>query len=219
MELLQIQFSLLLNTTDQLTPKAGSLKMAVPAGMDTAHLTDHPLLTVLQQQKMAALANTALEKAKLLPDINIGYSNTSIRGMGADNIVYGSGNRFGAAMLGVGIPIFAGAQKARINSSRALERVSENNYQLQLQTLETQYKTAVTQYLAGLQSVAYFEKTALPNADLIVRTANKQFLNGEINYLEWVMLSNQSIVIENNYLDALKMLNESLIHITYLLSK
>ena len=168
---------------------------------------------------MAATANTALEKAKLLPDINIGYSNASIRGVGADNIVYGSSHRFSAAMLGIGIPIFAGAQKARINSSRALERVSENNYQLQLQVLETQYKTAVTQYMAGLQSVAYFENTALPNAELIVKTANKQFLNGEINYLEWVMLSNQSIVIENNYLDALKMLNESLIHITYLLSK
>lgn len=219
MELLQIQFNLLLNTTDPLTPKMGALKMAVPAGMDSAYLADHPLLTVLQQQKMAATANTALEKAKLLPDINIGYSNASIRGVGADNIVYGSSHRFSAAMLGIGIPIFAGAQKARINSSRALERVSENNYQLQLQVLETQYKTAVTQYMAGLQSVAYFEKTALPNAELIVKTANKQFLNGEINYLEWVMLSNQSIVIENNYLDALKILNESLIHITYLLSK
>jgi cobalt-zinc-cadmium resistance protein CzcA len=219
MELLQIQFSLLLNTTESLTPKTGSLKMTVPAGMDSAYLADHPLLTVLQQQKMAATANTALEKAKLLPDINIGYTNASIRGIGADNIVYGSGNRFSSAMLGIGIPIFAGAQKARINSSRAFERVSENNYQLQLQTLEAQYKTAITQYLAGLRSVDYFEKTALPNADLIVKTANKQFLNGEINYLEWVMLSNQSIVIENNYLDALKMLNESLIHITYLLSK
>ena len=219
MALLQIQFNLLLNTTDPLTPKPGALKMTVPAGMDSAYLADHPLLTVLQQQKMAATANTALEKAKLLPDINIGYSNASIRGIGADNIVYGSGHRFNSAMLGIGIPIFAGAQKARINSSRAFERVSENNYQLQLQTLETQYKTAVTQYMAGLQSVAYFEKTALPNAELIVKTANKQFLNGEINYLEWVMLSNQSIVIENNYLDALKMLNESLIHITYLLSK
>lgn len=219
MELLHIQFSLLLNTADPLTPQAGSLKMTVPAGIDSAYLADHPLLTVLQQQKMAATANTALEKAKLLPDINIGYSNTSIRGIGADNIVYGSGHRFSAGMLGIGIPIFAGAQKARVNSSRAFERVSENNYQLQLQALETQYKTAVTQYMASLQSVAYFEKTALPNADLIVKTANKQFLNGEINYLEWVMLSNQSIVIESNYLDALKMLNESLIHITYLLSK
>lgn len=219
MELLQIQFNLLLNTTDPLTPKVGALKMAVPAGMDSAYLADHPLLTALQQQKMAATANTALEKARLLPDINIGYSNASIRGVGADNIVYGSGHRFSAAMLGIGIPIFAGAQKARINSARAFERVSENNYQLQLQALETQYKTAVTQYMASLQSVAYFEKTALPNADLIVKTANKQFLNGEINYLEWVMLSNQSIVIESSYLDALKMLNESLIHITYLLSK
>lgn len=219
MELLHIQLRLLLNTTELLEPASVSLKVPVPPGMDSSNLSGHPLLTILQQQKIAATANTELEKARLLPDLNIGYLNTSIRGVGADNIVYGSGTRFSSATIGIGIPIFAGSQKAKISSSRAYERITETNYQLQLQTLESQYKTAVTQYMAGVQSVAYFEKTALPNASLITRTANKQFLNGEINYLEWVMLSNQSIVIENSYLDALKLLNESLIHITYLLSK
>lgn len=219
MELLHIQLRLLLNTTELLEPQSVSLKVPAPAGMDSSNLSGHPLLTILQQQKIAATANTELEKARLLPDLNIGYSNASIRGVGADNIVHGSGTRFNSAMIGIGIPIFAGAQKAKISSSRAYERIAETNYQLQLQTLESQYKTAVTQYMAGVQSVAYFEKTALPNASLITQTANKQFLNGEINYLEWVILSNQSIVIENSYLDALKLLNESLIHITYLLSK
>lgn len=219
MELLHIQLRLLLNTTEQPEPESVSLKVPVPAGMDSGKLSGHPLLTILQQQKIAATANTELEKARLLPDLNIGYSNASIRGVGADNIVYGSGTRFSSALIGIGIPIFAGSQKAKISSSRAYERIAETNYQLQLQTLESQYRTAVTQYLAGVQSVAYFEKTALPNASLITQTANKQFLNGEINYLDWVMLSNQSIVIENSYLDALKLLNESLILITYLLSK
>lgn len=219
MELLQIQLRLLLNTTELLEPQATSLKVPAPPGMDSSNLSGHPLLTILQQQKIAATANTELEKARLLPDLNIGYSNASIRGVGADNIVYGSGTRFSSAMIGIGIPIFASSQKAKISSSRAYERIAETNYQVQLQTLESQYRTAVTQYMAGLQSVAYFEKTALPNAGLITQTANKQFLNGEINYLEWVMLNNQSIMIENSYLDALKALNESLIHITYLLSK
>lgn len=219
MDLQHIQFRLLLNSTYNLEPQPGSLKIPAPTAMDSSTLAGHPLLSVLQQQKVAAVANTELEKARLLPDLNIGYSNASIRGIGADNIVYSSSNRFSSALIGIGIPIFAGSQKAKINSSKAFERISETNYQLQLQTLENQYKTALTQYTTGLQSIAYFEHTALPNADLITKTANKQFLNGEINYLEWVMLSNQSILIENNYLDAVKLVNESLIQITYLLSK
>ena len=53
---------------------------------------------------------------------------------------------------------------------------------------------------------------------LILETANKQFINGEINYLDWVMLTNQAINIQSNYLDAIKNLNESIIQINYFLT-
>ena len=65
----------------------------------------------------------------------------------------------------------------------------------------------------------YFEKTALKNASVIFETSNKQFVNGEINYLEWVMLTNQAISIQSEYVDAIKNLNETIIQINYLNNK
>jgi cobalt-zinc-cadmium resistance protein CzcA len=59
----------------------------------------------------------------------------------------------------------------------------------------------------------------MPEANIIRQTADKQFINGEINYLEWVMLNNQAIVIKNNHLDIIKVLNESIINLNYLNSK
>lgn len=218
-EVAKLQFQLLLNTTVKFEPEFESPKLQAQVIIDSATIAGHPLLSVLKQQKATANANTQLEKSKLLPDLNIGYSNMSMKGMGADNVQYGSSSRFSTAIVGVGIPLFSSSQKAKINASKAYERISENNYQQQFQVLETQYRSLLVQYQTNLQAVNYYEKTALPNAGLIIQTANKQFANGDINYLEWVMLTNQSTAIQSSYLDALRSLNESIIAINYLLSK
>ncbi|MDZ7647871.1 MAG: TolC family protein [Cytophagales bacterium] len=63
------------------------------------------------------------------------------------------------------------------------------------------------------------EQTGLTNATLISDTANKQFANGGINYLEWVMLTNQAISLRNEYLIAVNNLNESIIQLNYFIYK
>ena len=68
----------------------------------------------------------------------------------------------------------------------------------------------------NLETIQYFENTGLKNANIITETAKKQFANGEINYLDFVMLINQSIAIQNNYIDAVKLLNDTIIQINYL---
>ena len=66
--------------------------------------------------------------------------------------------------------------------------------------------------------VKELEEVALPNGLIIFETAQKQFINGDINYLEWAMLVNQSISIKSDYQDAILRLNESAINLSYLLN-
>jgi cobalt-zinc-cadmium resistance protein CzcA len=54
---------------------------------------------------------------------------------------------------------------------------------------------------------------------IIIETANKQFANGDINYLDFVMLTNQAITIQNNYIEAVKALNDSIIALSFITSK
>ena len=61
-----------------------------------------------------------------------------------------------------------------------------------------------------------FKETGLKNADLITKTANLQLANGEINYLDWVQLINQSTNVRSDYVDATKSLNQSIIQLNYL---
>ena len=218
-ELAKLQFQLLLNTEINYEPSATNAKIEFPFSLDSALVSQHPLLKVFQQQKLVATVNTTLEKSRLLPNLSLGINSMSIRGTGADNMTYDATTRFNSAQIGVGIPIFAGAQKARIDASKVFETITDNNFQQQFQQLKKDYQNAFLQYQTNLHAVNYFENTGLKNANLIVTTANKQFINGDINYLDWVVLINQSIAIQSNYLDAIKMLNESIILINYLTSK
>ncbi len=218
LEVLQLQFQLLLNTQTVYLPQADNPKMIFTALLDTSAISNHPQLKVLQQQKTISLVNTKLEKSKLLPNLNLGYSNQSITGNGNDNNFYLSSYRFQSVQFGVGLPLFFASQKAKINSAQMLQLISENNYQIGLQNLKTEYQTAYKNYQTQSETVKYFEQTALQNASTITTAANQQFGNGEINYLEWTMLINNAVAIQSNYTDAVKELNQTIIQLNYLTS-
>lgn len=214
----KLQFQLLLNSTQYYEPAASMLKMTPPMFADSNAILQHPTLKILQQQKVLAYSAMRLERSRLLPDINFGYYNMSMRGTGADNLQYTRATRFSSAQIGVGIPLFFGSQKSKISASKANRLIAENAFTQQQQLLETQMELAAVQYKSNLRTINYFEEVALPNSILITQTANKQFVGGEISYLEWVMLTNQAVSVQNNYLDAVKLLNETIISIQFLTS-
>jgi cobalt-zinc-cadmium resistance protein CzcA len=218
-ELILLQFKLVLNTSTSFIPTESSSKLNLEVSTDKSLLNQHPSLKIIEQQKKTSLINQKLEKSRLMPDLNFGYYNMTMKGTGSDNVTYNSNTRFQSLQFGLGIPLFFGAQKAKINSSKINQTISENNYLQEMNLLQSQFNAAIRQYQSNLATVNYFENTALKNASLISETANKQFNNGELNYLEWVMLTNQAISIRSNYLDAVKNLNETTIQINYLISK
>ena len=95
----------------------------------------------------------------------------------------------------------------------------EANYQAEWRTFKTRYIEIFIQYSNHLQNVNYFETTALKNADIITRTAQKQLDNGSINYLEWVQLVNQAIDVRNDYIEAVRLLNHFINQLNYFTGK
>ena len=159
------------------------------------------------------------EVSNVQPSITLGYSSATISGTGADNILYDQSTRFQSAQLGFGIPIFGGAQRAKVKASKVAETIAENDLQNGIMQLHQQFSNALLQYREHLKQLEYYEKTALPNAKIISNTANKQFYNGAINYLDWVMLMHQSIAIQNDYINTVMLYNDAIIQLTYLTSK
>ncbi len=219
LELLQLQLMLLLNSNTAFIPRENSLKINSADGVDSSQVAQHPQLKIFEQQKKISFLNQKLERSKLLPDLTLGYYSMTMRGTGADNITYPSSSRFQAFQVGVGIPVFFGSQRAKINASKVSRSIAENSFQQESNLMQNQFKSTVAQYSTNLATVNYYETSALKDAALILEAAQKQFNNGEINYLDWVLLTNQAIGIQSNYLDAVKNLNETIIQINYLIFK
>lgn len=228
MQLIQLQqekiivkskFQLLLNSDTNFIPKVTNLKLTLDKTIDSAMVTQNPILKVLEHQKKVSIALTKLEKSKLLPNLTVGYNNVSIIGTGSNDVVYDKSTRFQSGQIGLGIPIFGGSQKAKIAASKIMESISENEYQREKLMLQMQFQNAVSQYQNYIEKIDYFEKTALPNSKIIIETANKQFYNGDINYLDWVMLINQSITIKSDYIDTIIQHNDIIIQLNFLTSK
>lgn len=89
------------------------------------------------------------------------------------------------------------------------EKIAENNYHLALNNLNMQYKQYTIQYQNALKETDYFQNDGLKNAETILKTANLQFYNGEINYLDYVLLVNQALDIRNRSIDSVKKLNDA----------
>ena len=217
-EIKQLEFQLTLNTSTLFIPSEENYIIKI-ADLNIFDLENSPRIQFLQQQKQIAAANTQWQQSKLLPDLVFGYNNNSFRGTGADDKFYTASNRFHSVQLGVGISLFNGAQKAKINASKINEAIADNTFLLGLQTLQNERERILMEYKKYVQTAAWYEDTALKSAETISSTVTKQFVNGDINYLEWVMLINQSVAIKSQYLDVIKSLNEAINQLNYLNNK
>ncbi|GEM66837.1 acriflavine resistance protein B [Sphingobacterium mizutaii NBRC 14946 = DSM 11724] len=208
---LQLQFSWLLNSETEYLPLENSRPVLL-----LQENASHPLLHVLEQQKTVAGKQTEVEKSRLLPDLQIGYNLNSFKGMGPDDKLYSATPQFQSVMVGVGIPIFSGGQKARIHASKVAESIAENDWHNTEFALEKKQQQLKQMYQTNLEIINRYETDELKNADIITKTAQQQFINGEINYLEFVMLVNQAVLLKSNYADALLKLNESVVELNYI---
>lgn len=209
-EIVRLEFQLLLNSEEAFLPEEAVLK----AVLEENKIEENPQLKLFEHQKKIFSAETSALKSKLLPEIIMGYNNNSFKGIGLDDA-----KRFHSLQVGLGIPLFGGSQKAKINASKLAEKLAESNYQTQVLNLKNEYNKLMVQHKANLEIVNYFETLNNKNSKTITDVANKQFINGEINYLDYVILINQAIAVQNSYIEAVKTLNETIISINYLNSK
>ncbi len=214
-----MKFQLLLNSNDKLIPEPSNQLLEAPVSRDTTVAPSHPLVKILEKQKQISLASEKLERSRLMPDLVVGYNLMSIKGTGPDNIYYDDETRFGSVQIGVGIPLFFGAQRSKIKAARFMTTIAANSYESGVKNFKNQLVSAFRQLDVSRERLSYYQNDGFKNAGRVVEIANAQFTNGEINYLEWTMLMNNATVLRTGYADAVYELNSAIIEINYLTTK
>ena len=212
-----LQFKTVLNCKTDCQPDSQtSLRATLNAVSDTGRLLQHPLILLKNQQMLTSGRELKLARAKFLPDLMLAYNNMTMRGTGADDNYYNGRTRFQSAQFGLGLPLFYGTQKARVRSAEINSKEVALQSEMQQKDLHLQHASYVSRYQATVEILDYYEREGLLNARSVSAAAEKQFLEGQINYLEFVVLVNQATALENDYYNNVRDYNEAIIQLNYL---
>lgn len=210
----------LLNTDENILIDSSHLKLNLL--IDTNGFNTHPYIDILQHASSIAKYNLGINKHMLLPDIFAGYINQSFQGwQKVDNQerYYSINNKFGSYQLGIGIPLFWGAQKARIVSANTNYKVAQLENEYKKQKFYLDYNAQKKQYDNLISKVSEYENVLLRNAEVIISTAGLQYIKGEIHYLNYSILLQQAYDIYSQYYSAVSSLNTTIIELQYYLQK
>ena len=72
------------------------------------------------------------------------------------------------------------------------------------------------QYNKNTASLKYSQTSALPNADLLLKQANKGYLEGDTDYSQYLMAIRNALILKENYLKNLNQLNHTVIQLELL---
>ncbi|NMH24874.1 CusA/CzcA family heavy metal efflux RND transporter [Flavobacterium solisilvae] len=206
--MLEMQFQLLLQSEIKYIPIAASFKAEL--NNLTSDKQNHPELQLMQQQVEISKTEASLERQKLLPDLSFGFATQSMLGI--------NDNRFNYYQLGLGIPLFSQGQRTISKAAKSKITIAENEYKRKEASFGTFLQQSWNEYQNNIEIADNYEKKQLPKAKLILETSKKRLQTGDIDYLEWVVLTNQAVKIQSDYIESLDNLNRSIIELNYLTS-
>ncbi|MCX6220240.1 MAG: CusA/CzcA family heavy metal efflux RND transporter [Bacteroidia bacterium] len=213
----------LLNSSLAVTPKDTLLTRAefypVP---DSLALTGNPNVGYVKQQVQISQFERNLERSRMLPDFNIGYFSQTMQGIQEVNGVprtFGAGERFNGIHAGIAIPLWFVPYTSKTKAARIKAEVAQTNAEYYSKSLGGSYRSLLGEYAKFNNSVNYYEKQAIPEANIIIEQTTLSYKAGAMDYLEYILNLSRALTIKQNYLDALNNYNQTIVSIDFITGK
>lgn len=169
----------------------------------------NPYLTAMQLKINYQNTKIQLEQRKKIPNLRLAYTNKSILGYGADNLLYNSRNiRFHSASIGLSLPIYGKifrntiiAEKQYLKFLQNQSLLEQQKQQLILQQLNHKWKTQqqilkdyLDNYLPALREMSH------------IYLLNLQ--QGQMDFLEfWSFQKERTQLLKQFYAHLIEMIN------------
>jgi cobalt-zinc-cadmium resistance protein CzcA len=209
----------ILNSKNFLIPSDTNLHATnfIPS-VDSISVEQNPSLGFIKQQVERSRIEKKLEKSQMLPDLTIGYFSQTIIGTQDINGLsrnFGNNFRFTGVQAGISVPLWFVPYSARSRAAKINEKIARTDAELFSSSIASEYETLVDEYRKFYSSIEYYEKQAVPEADIIIDQATRSYKAGALDYLEYVMTLNRALAIRQNYLEALNNCTQTIISIEY----
>jgi len=169
---------------------------------------NNPGLAYFEETKNYYQALKNKEKQALLPDISAEYFVGSNSGLNTNIQGY---------QIGLKIPLIFSGNASRIKASKIAEEVismQQIDYRLKLQS---DYQKLLEQLEQHHAAISYYETQGEKLSDEIIKTANRSFQEGEIDFFQYIQSIETAKDMELEYLDNLNTYNQTVITLNYLI--
>jgi cobalt-zinc-cadmium resistance protein CzcA len=174
------------------------------------NMESHPGIQFFQQSVNLKEDNVILEKQRLLPDLYGEFFRGTNTGPNA--------RIYPGIQLGVSIPLWFGAQKAKINASKfelAQTSLAANNYTFQLSNRKEQLEIELKKFQ---EAISFYTEEGQQLSMQLIAQGNQAYKSGEIDFFQYVLLIENSRNIEVDYLTNLQGYNMTVLEINYLIN-
>jgi len=189
---------------------------------DKSILTANPSVGYINQQVEVFRLEKKVESSHILPDLSIGYFSQTIRGSQDVNGVprtFSAGNRFTGIQVGIAVPLWFAPYSAKVKAAKFKEKVAQTDAEYYSKSVSGNYRSLMLEFSKNSTSVDYYEKQAIPEADLIIEQATRSYKGGAMDYSYYILSLNRALSIKQNYLDALNNYNQTIISIDFITGK
>ncbi len=181
-----------------------NIKLAKP---DTNKKVNFALLDQKKEFIEAQKKYTNWQKSLLSPDLKVGYY-TMQEGEERNKNLH-------VLQLGVAVPIFNQAQKKRVEESRILEKISEENYKNTETQATFDLNFIAKQHEKQKLALNYYENEQLPRLRELEKLAQSAYKNGETGYFEVLQVQFSVFNAEMQYIQELNAYLDNLVHWQY----
>jgi outer membrane protein TolC len=181
----------------------------LPLSFDTIGLTSsvgNPSVVYQQQAVQVAEQQIRLAKSRALPNFSLGYLNQGVRNTPIDY-------RFRASL---GIPLWAGQYRAGANAAQAESQAALARAEAQRQALQMELQRTQSEAANALAMVQYHQREALPRSLALIAAATRLRAAGQVDYIAFLRVLDESYAIQWEYADQLQALNTALLRLLYL---
>ena len=189
---------------------------------DKSVLAANPSVSYINQQVEVARLEKKVESSRILPDLSIGYFSQTMQGTQEINgvpRVFGTGNRFTGIQAGIAVPLWFAPYSAKAKAAKFKEKVAQTNAEYYSKSLSGNYRSLMLEFSKNSNRVDYYEKQAIPEANLIIEQATKSYKAGALDYLDYILSLSRALSIKQSYLDAQNDYNQTIISIDFITGK
>ena len=217
------KLQVLLNTKSVVSPADTILhRIGFIPPADSSVLAQNPSVSYAHQQVDVARFEKKLEQSRMMPDFSIGYFSQTMQGTQEVNGMprtFGAGDRFTGIQAGIAIPLWFVPYSSKTKVAKLKELVSKTDADNYSKSLSGSYNSLLGEYAKFSNSVDYYEKQAVPEANIIIDQATRSYKAGAMDYLDYILNLSRALGIRQNYLDALNNYNQTIISIDFITGK